>query len=305
MVENIMEVTQFSKFANFLRVCIWVLLLFFGYSHLWAEAGEHVWFRTDRVNMLFTLAVISAAILYYIYHATRGKKLFLRKIAGVSAVEEAVGRATEMGRSIIFSPGIQDMDDVQTLAGLNILGHVAYKAAEYDTVIKVPNIKALVMSTAQEVVKQAYLRAGRPDAYNSENVFYVTDEQFGYAAAVNGMLVREKPATVFMLGSFYAESLLLAETGNSIGAIQIAGTAQPSQIPFFVAACDYTLIGEELFAASAYLSNEPNLLGSLRGQDIGKILVIALMVLGIALELLVRNQWLPESWSMLIWFSTL
>ena len=149
------------------------------------------------------------------------------------------------------------MDDVQTLAALNILSHVAYKAAEYETALKVPTGRSLVMSTAQEVVKEAYLRASHPDSYKSEDVFYLTDDQFGFAAGVNGIMVREKPATVLMLGAFYAESLLLAETGNRIGAIQIAGTAMPSQIPFFVAACDYTLIGEELFAASAYLSREP------------------------------------------------
>ena len=82
------------------------------------------------------------------------------------------------------------------------------------------------------------------------------------------------------LGAFFAESLIMAETGNSIGAIQIAGTAMPAQLPFFVAACDYTLIGEELFAASAYLSREPKLLGSLKGQDVGKFFVLFFAILG-------------------------
>jgi hypothetical protein len=93
-------------------------------------------------------------------------------------------------------------------------------------------------------------------------------------------MVRDKPAACFYMGAFYAESLILAETGNSIGAIQIAGTAMPSQLPFFVAACDYTLIGEEFFAASAYLSGDPQQLGSLKGQDVGKIMAAALLVLG-------------------------
>lgn len=111
-------------------------------------------------------------------------------------------------------------------------------------------------------------------------VYYLTDDQFGYAAAIDGMVVRQKPATIFYQGAFYAESLILAETGNSIGAIQIAGTAMPAQLPFFVAACDYTLIGEELFAASAYLSREPKLLGSLKGQDIGgKLVFLSLSII--------------------------
>ena len=99
------------------------------------------------------------------------------------------------------------------------------------------------------------------------------DDGLGYVAHIQGLMVREKPAACFYMGSFFAESLILAETGNAIGAIQIAGTAQPAQLPFFVAACDYTLIGEEFFAASAYLSGEPGQIGSLKGQDIGKLVV--------------------------------
>jgi len=117
-------------------------------------------------------------------------------------------------------------------------------------------------------------------------VHYLTDEQFGYVAAVDGIMVREKPATCFYLGAFFAESLIMAETGNSIGAIQIAGTAQPAQLPFFVAACDYTLIGEELFAASAYLSGEPKQLGSLKGQDVGKIIAVIFIALGVVFSTL-------------------
>ena len=82
-------------------------------------------------------------------------------------------------------------------------------------------------------------------------VYFLADSQFAYAAGINGYMLREKPAACFYQGKFYAESLLLAETGNSIGAIQIAGTGSSSQIPFFVTACDYTLIGEEFLTASA------------------------------------------------------
>ena len=59
----------------------------------------------------------------------------------------------------------------------------------------------------------------------------------------------------------------------------------PSQLPFFVAACDYTLIGEELFAASAYLSKDPHQLGSLKGQDFGKAAFVIVLIIGIILEI--------------------
>ena len=93
-------------------------------------------------------------------------------------------------------------------------------------------------------------------------------------------MVRDRPAAHIMMGYFYAESLLLAETGATTGAIQIAGTDAFTQLPFFVTTCDYTLLGEELYAASAYLSREPKLLGSLKGQDVGKAIIIAVLIVG-------------------------
>jgi hypothetical protein len=251
-----------------------------------SEGSTPVTPTTEIVNWnlsnLFVIGlIIAGSVIYFISHARRGKKLFVRKIAGLEAIDEAIGRATEMGRPILFIPGISDMDDVQTIAGITILGRVAKVVADYDIRINMPVARSIVMTTARETIKQAYASAGRPDAYNDDMVRYITDEQFGYVAAVDGIMVREKPATCFYLGAFFAESLILAETGNSVGAIQIAGTAMPAQLPFFVAACDYTLIGEELFAASAYLSNEPKQLGSLKGQDVGKFVAMVAIGLGV------------------------
>jgi hypothetical protein len=238
------------------------------------------WLNYDR-RWLFVIAVaIAGAVTYFVAKARAGKELFIRKIAGLEAIDDAVGRATEMGRPVLFIPGIHDMDDVQTLAALTILGRVSRTIADFDSKIYMPVARSLVMTAAREVIKGSYMSAGRPDAYSDDMVTYITDEQFGYVAAVDGLMVREKPATIFLLGAFFAESLILAETGNYVGAIQIAGTARPAQLPFFIAACDFTLIGEELFAASAYLSGEPKQLGSLKGQDFGKGIAMIFIIVG-------------------------
>ena len=136
------------------------------------------------------------------------------------------------------------------------------------------------MSVSQEVVKESCIEAGRPDAFNPDNVFLAAADQFSYAAALEGLMVRERPAANLLMGYFYAESLLLAETGSTTGAIQIAATDAYTQLPFFITTCDYTLMGEELYAASAYLSRDPKLLGSLKGQDLGKGILILMLVLG-------------------------
>ncbi len=247
--------------------------------------GTGEWFHTGKIPLFVAMLLFGTAIVWNIYYARSGKEIFIRRIPGLEAVDEAIGRATEMGRSILYSLGLGRVDEVPTIASMTILGQVARRTADYETPLRVPCRDPIVMNVVREVVRTAYLDEGRPDVYNEENVFFVSESQFAYAAGVDGIMLREKPAAIFLQGQFYAESLILAETGNSIGAIQIAGTDSEHQLPFFIAACDYTLIGEELYAASAYLSREPMLLGSLRGQDWGKVLIFITMILGVILEL--------------------
>lgn len=244
------------------------------------------WFNKSRTNSLVIAILITLTFLWYIRQARMGKELFIRKISGLDAVEEAVGRSTEMGKPIMYILGIGYVTDIPTIAGLTILGRVAKKAADYDTRIMVPSYDPVVMTTAQEVVKEAFTEAGRPDAFRKDDIQYITQDQFGYAAGVDGMMMREKPGAVFLQGLFFAESLILAETGHSIGAIQIAGTTETAQLPFFVAACDYTLIGEEMMAASVYLEREPLMLGSIVAEDFIKFLIILLIIAGLLLGIL-------------------
>ena len=249
----------------------------------------HPYFNTDRIVMFITIIAMSSTLMYNVRYAQRGGEFYLRPIPGLQAVEEAVGRSTEMGRLILYVPGIQDMDQVETVAGVIVLGHVAKMTARYETSLNVPVSRSIVMKAAREACRESYMMEGRPDMFNEDMVHYLTDDQFAYAAGVNGIMVREKPAACMYMGKFYAESLILAETGNSIGAIQIAGTASQAQIPFFVTACDYTLIGEEFFAASAYLSKKPELIGGVRGQDMIKIAVIVTIIISAGLMVLYGN----------------
>ena len=247
--------------------------------------GTGEWFHTRKISLFIAMLLFSSAIVWNIYEARSGKEIFIRRIPGLEAVDEAIGRATEMGRSILYVLGLGGVEGAPTIAGMTILGQVARRTAGYETPLRVPCYDPIVLNVVREMVKTAYLDEGRPDAYNEDDVFFLTESQFAYAAGVDGMIIREKPAAIFLQGTFYAESLILAETGNSVGAIQIAGTTSESQLPFFIAACDYTLIGEELFAATAYLSRDPMFLGSVRGQDWGKVLIFAALILGVVLEL--------------------
>ena len=237
------------------------------------------WFRLDRLNNLVLLIALIVIFFWAVSHAKR-KGLFIRRIAGLDAIDEAIGRATEMGKPIFYVPGIGSMSSISTIASAFILGEVAKKVAQYDSQIKVPHYDPVVMTVCKEVVKQSYMEAGRPDSYREDINHFVSADQFSYAASVDGMISREKPAACFYMGYFMAESLLLAEVGATSGAIQIAGTDVEHQLPFFFTACDYTLIGEELYAAGAYLSGEPMLKSALKVQDFGKLFVMVSIAIG-------------------------
>ncbi len=236
-------------------------------------------FNIDRMAT-FIISLIAILIVLYTTYFRKSKKPFaIRQINGLKAVEDAIGRATEMARPLLYTPGWGgDIQRPTTIASMNILSFVAEKTAQYDCDLVFPTHDPVIMSVAQEVVKESYSRSGYPDRYKEDNISYVSSSQFGYAAAVDGIISRTKPASIFLLGTFEAESLILAETGNSINAIQIAGTDSTIQLSFFIVACDYTLIGEELFAASGYLSGNKSILASVQAQDIMKI-IIAIFIL--------------------------
>lgn len=100
-----------------------------------------------------------------------------------------------------------DLDDIQTISSLTILSHLAHKVAEYDTEIIVPCRFSMVLSAAREVVKEAYIKAEKPDVYNQDRIFYLTDDQFGYVAGIDGIMVREQPAANFFPRKFLCRIL--------------------------------------------------------------------------------------------------
>ncbi len=245
--------------------------------------GLSAWVDTEKVPTLMAIVVFGLLMFVYQRKAKAGQEISIRRIAGLDAMDEAIGRATEMGRPVLYVPGIDEIKEIQTIYSMMILRHVARKTAEFGTDLIVPVKDSIVLTFAEEAVKAGCMDAGRPDAFVKDNVRYLSNEQFAYCAGVAGIMAREKPAANIMLGMFFAESLILAESGFMTGAIQVAGTAKQHQLPFFVAACDYTIIGEEYFAVTAYLTREPNLLATIRTGDFTKWIGITLLIMGVVL----------------------
>ncbi|MCX7804401.1 MAG: hypothetical protein N3A38_04335 [Planctomycetota bacterium] len=234
-------------------------------------------------GMLMTAALMiappMAAIALARARKRRGLDMYIRRIPGISAIDEAVGRAVEMGRPIAFTFGLTLVGPL-FFACLGVLSHIARRAARYGSRLLIPQMDVEVMTITQSAVRECFRKEGKPEAYREEDIRFMSDEQFAFASGFMGMVHRERAAACFLFGSFAAESLILAEAGQQAGAIQVAGTTSNEQVAFFITTCDYTIIGEEVYAAGAYLSGDPVQRGSLRGQDAAKMVLLALLLAG-------------------------
>jgi len=266
--------------------------MLYGYNHHSKpqKKGDYIdmsFFVNGRIFGMLCLLAIMGAVTYYIRRAKGGNISPVRRLAGIDAITEAVGRAVEMGRPVFCSHGISDMRNAtagpQTIAGLSILSFVAKQCVDLGARLIVPVRNTEVWPVATDIVETAYKMAGKADEFNVDDVVYLSGDQFGYASNYLGMMMREKAGANIMVGAYWAESLQLAETGNRVGAMQVSGTANTHQIAFFVITTDYCLIGEEIFAAGAYVTEDPVFISSIAGQDFGRIVAVALMIVGTVL----------------------
>jgi hypothetical protein len=162
------------------------------------------WFNTGRTTVLAFVLGFGFLTVLFVRKAKAGHDLYVRPLAGIDAVDDAIGRATEMGRPILYLMGAGTAADIATIASFTILSRVSKKVAEYQTGLIVPCYDPIVMSIAQDIVKTGFMDAGRPDAYKDDMVFFLTQSQFAYTAAVNGIMMRDLPATNLYMGKFYA-----------------------------------------------------------------------------------------------------
>lgn len=246
-----------------------------------AEAAPFDWldYLVPRVFFVVSVSLITLGM----HLAKKGYRFNIRPIPGLEQMEEAVGRATEMGRPSLFCTGVSDTAHPELYASMPILNKIATVSARYRNRLLIPVCMERTLTLLQTTYEEACKSIGELRAFNPTDVRFFPGGQVYFAAASMGYMLKERPAACFYFGYYELESLLLSETGQVVGAMQIAGTSQLFQIPFFIAACDYVIIGEEFFAVSASISGDPKLSGSLYGQDMVKVIVIVSVVVAAVL----------------------
>lgn len=238
--------------------------------------------KSGQTSSLFILILFGLFVYVSYFLSKQGKKWYIRPIEALMMLEEGVGRAAEMGRPIVMTPGMSGLNNPLTLAGLSITGEVNQQAAALG--VKPINItsSATVSMVLEAIVKDAYLAAGKADEYSlGKYVFWTGGEQFAYATYLMGSIMSEKPATIVFVGSFLSDIMMNAEIGKRVNAMEIGGTLDTTALATMAMVCDSVLIGEEIYAAAAYITKDELLAGSIAGQDWSFVFMVATLILGI------------------------
>jgi hypothetical protein len=231
-------------------------------------------------GIIVLLGLLSVIFCWSFYSVRAGRSFEIRKIPGIDAIEDAIGRSAEQGRAISFSTGLTDISPT-LYACLGVLEAITKKAAQYKLKLLVPQYSPEVMAVVEDTVRQAYRDVGKGSLFDPSAIKFLSSEQFAFASGYMGLIHREKPGAAFLFGAFAAESLILAEAGQQVGARQVAASVSPEQVAFFICTCEYTLIGEELFGASAYLSRDPVQVATVVAQDRVKLLFCIFILIGV------------------------
>lgn len=240
-----------------------------------------------NIGFVLSLAFI-AALLYGIRYMKNRK---IRVIPGLEAIDEAVGRAVELGRPVHDCPGggtLIDYTAPQTIAGIAIIGYLAKLCAQKGAELMVTINVAHTLPAIEEIIRTNYLREGKIEQYSPEIVRFLPDQVSLFSYCMEAFETRQIAANV-LVGAYFWEAIVLSEYGGSVGAMQIGGTARQSQLPAFVASCDYLLIGDEMYASAAKVSDNKAQIGSIAGQDLTRAIVIVLMIIAV-LAALIGNR---------------
>jgi hypothetical protein len=240
--------------------------------------------------VILTFLMLAPVFLFWLtWRVRKGARYSLRRIPAFESLHGLLGVVTESGKKVHVSLGNAEIGGDQTSAlsmGLTVLRSLADQGASLGAMPVVTVADPALMIMAQDMLYRAYERKGQSAQYQATDVHMIAPNASAYAVGVQDTLDDEEVMANVMVGPFGDEFLLMAETGAQREMVQILGSNAVGAQPFMVATSDHVLVGEEFYAAGAYLTERPEHVASLRLQDGLRVLIAVAIVIGVLVKTL-------------------
>jgi hypothetical protein len=238
-------------------------------------------FVSGRIIDFIALVVIWGIAYYTLELAKRGKTYEIQNMPPLDAIYEGVGSALEKGKKTLFihcgklygsgAPAVMACFSIANYTA----EHVARLNAGFTAIAyEYPEVYPILLDN----VRQGFAAADASSSFRDEMVVYFPG--WSYTMETMGLIEYEKPGAILFMGRWDHSALIQSTVGQSVGAFQIAGATNVSALPFFVANCDFVLIGEELLAAGAKVSGIPSAINTIFGEDVFRIVILILLIVG-------------------------
>jgi hypothetical protein len=236
------------------------------------------------------ILILSGVLLWWFADRQRkGAQYAFRPIPAFDVLRGLIGRVAESGKRVHVSLGTAGIGGDQTAsvsAGLIVLRFLADRGAAMSAPPTVTVSDPSLLLVAQDVLYRAHARKGRADRYSVTDVQMIAPDAAAYAAGAQDTIDDESVMANVMVGHFGDEYLLMGEAGAQRDLAQVVGSNVLDVQPFLVATSEKALLGEELFAAGAYLSDRPEYAASLCLQDVLRALIVVAVLAGVLIKTL-------------------
>jgi len=234
---------------------------------------------------MITLSILvgSALLLVVLTLWKRRSPARLRTIPAFTRLVHTLGLSIEDGKRLHISLGhgnLLDGHGGSALAGLATLRTITERTSVSD----MPSVASAGDPTlgllTQDTTHAGYKAAAVEEMYNPTAGRVTGLTPFSYAAGAMHITANENVSTNILVGHFGPEAALLADAAERSHATTIGASDNITGQAVLFAGSQEALIGEELFAAGAYLGNDASHAASLTVQDILRWLVVLVMVGG-------------------------
>ena len=249
----------------------------------------------DLISAIAVLLITGAGagLLYWLSARIKsGRRVGLRQLEGYEAIRNQSAKSVETGRGVHFSVGrgsLVGTANPTSIAALSALDYLSGEACASDVPPQTTAGDGTLLVAAQDSLRGAYKNAGRSTDYSPLNAQYLAAENqaMTFAAGVSDVVNRGELGSSLLIGRIGVEVAIMTEAAERGNMEQVIGSDDPTALALAITATDKVLMGEEMFAAGAYLHGEPAQIASLQLQDILRIVAIIGILLTALINLVV------------------